>query len=166
MPGPGINPGEGACLLACIQFQKEIPMTETLQIEGYASLFDVQDLGGDIVRPGAFAASLLRKGTVPMLFQHEAGEPAGVWDEMFEDRRGLFVRGRLYPDGPRGRIAQRLLARGALDGLSIGFRTIKAADMPRGRALHDIDLWEVSLVTFPMLPQARLRVISPAARAA
>jgi len=141
-------------------------MTETLQIEGYASLFDVRDLGGDVVRPGAFATSLLRKGTVPMLFQHEAGEPVGVWDEMFEDRRGLFVRGRVMASGPRGRVARRLLARGALDGLSIGFRAGKSAHRPDGRALLEIDLWEVSLVSFPMLPQARLRVTRRAERAA
>ena len=141
-------------------------MSHPLRIEGHASLFDMRDLGGDIVRPGAFAATLLRKGNVPMLFQHEASEPVGVWSEIFEDQRGLFVRGDVLGDGPRGRMAQRLLARGALDGLSIGFRTNKAAQMAGGRSLLELDLWEISLVTFPMLPQARLRVMTTAALAA
>lgn len=141
-------------------------MSQPLWIEGHASLFDVRDLGGDIVRRGAFAASLLRKGSVPMLFQHEAGEPVGVWSEIFEDRRGLFVRGSVHDDGPRSRMTQRLLARGALDGLSIGFRTTKAAQLPAGRSLLELDLWEVSLVSFPMLQQARLRLLCPVARAA
>lgn len=135
-------------------------MNPTLLIEGHASLFDLQDLGGDVVRPGAFTASLRDHAGFPMLFQHDPGEPVGVWREIREDRRGLFVRGEIAPSGPRGRTALDLVRRGAVTGLSIGFRTRSARTRrPRGRDLIDIDLWEISLVTFPMLPQARLRIL-------
>ncbi len=142
---------------------------ETLEMAGYASLFDQADHCGDIVRRGAFAASLRRRAApgVRMLFQHDAGEPVGVWDSIEEDLRGLYVRGRILGDAPRGRAALALVRHGAVDGLSIGFRTIRA--QPRaggGRELLEIDLWEVSVVTFPMLAGARLSVLSgQAARA-
>ncbi len=145
------------------------PDGEPLRIEGYASLFGEADLNGDVVERGAFAASLIRTGSsgVRMLFQHDANEPIGVWDEMREDSRGLFVRGRILKTAPRGKATASLIAQGAVDGLSIGFRTRRFA--PRtgeGRTLLEIDLWEVSIVTFPMLPQARLRIVKPALLAA
>jgi len=135
-----------------------------VRIEGYASLFDRVDLSGDVVRRGAFAASLSAApaANIRMLYQHEAGEPVGVWDDVFEDHTGLFVRGRLLPAAARGRAAARLVASRAVDGLSIGFRARRASKRADGvRELIDIELWEVSIVTFPMLPQARLRVIAP-----
>ncbi|XBQ16293.1 MAG: HK97 family phage prohead protease [Oceanicaulis sp.] len=142
----------------------------TLAVAGYASLFDIEDQGGDLVRAGAFAASLVRKGPdgVRMLFQHDAGEPVGVWREIREDGRGLFVRGEILTAGPRGRAAAALVREGAVDGLSIGFRTLRSAPRPGGgRDLLELDLWEVSIVTFPMLAQARLRVLAdPAAELA
>lgn len=142
-------------------------MTQPLLIEGHASLFDIADLGGDVVRRGAFAAALARGRAIPMLFQHDPSEPVGVWTAVSEDRRGLFVRGEILAAGPRGRAVHGLVSRGAVDGLSIGFRTRRSAALaPRGRELFDIDLWEVSIVTFPMLPQARLRRLSPLAQAA
>lgn len=134
-----------------------------LEMAGYASLFDEPDHAGDIVRRGAFAASLTRRaaGGVRMLFQHDSGEPVGVWDVIAEDARGLFVRGRILGDAPRGRAAMALVRNGAVDGLSIGFRTVKARPRPGGgRELLEIDLWEVSIVTFPMLAGARLKVLS------
>ncbi len=141
---------------------------EFLVIEGYASRFFQRDLAGDVVLPGAFSASLLRRGSqgIRMLFQHDAQEPIGVWDQVIEDKNGLFVRGKLFADGPRGRTAMALVARGSVDGLSIGFRTREAERSGSNRHLQEIDLWEVSIVTFPMLPRARLRVtgaIMPAA---
>jgi len=72
--------------------------------------------------------------------------------------KGLFVRGHIIADGPRGRTALALAKRGSVDGLSIGFRTQQAQPNGRGRDLNEIDLWEVSIVTFPMLPEARFRV--------
>jgi HK97 family phage prohead protease len=131
-------------------------------IEGHASLWGVPDRGGDVVERGAFAAwlgRLARGQAAPprMLWQHDPREPIGVWDEVAEDARGLRVRGRLLLDLARGREAATLVRAGALDGLSIGYRPLRAdRDGAGRRRLVEIDLWEVSLVTFPMLPEARL----------
>ncbi len=138
---------------------------------GYASLFDKVDLARDRVIRGAFRQTLARRGAggVRMLWQHDPAEPIGVWTLIEEDHKGLFVRGRLLTDVARGREALALMRQGALDGLSIGFRTSKARKDPRSgvRELTEIDLWEISLVTFPMLPEARVaRVKSSAARRA
>jgi uncharacterized protein len=133
----------------------------TSVIEGYASLFGVADGGGDIVMPGAFRDTLARKGpnNIRMLFQHDPAEPVGVWTEMREDARGLFVRGHLTPGVFKADDLQALIDDGAMDGLSIGFQTLKAQrDRGTGlRRIFKIDLWEISLVTFPMLTGARLQ---------
>ncbi|MDO5613874.1 MAG: HK97 family phage prohead protease [Paracoccus sp. (in: a-proteobacteria)] len=136
-------------------------LTEGSVIEGYASLFGITDQGGDAVAPGAFAASLARlaaKGDkVRMLWQHDPAKPIGVWDEIREDDRGLWVKGRLLPDVALAREAAALIAAGAIDGLSIGYRTIRAErDQAGRRSLKEVELWEVSLVTFPMLPEAKV----------
>lgn len=130
-------------------------------IEGYASYFGVPDRGNDIVEKGAYAASLKRLATagrrVKMLWQHDPAEPVGVWDEVREDDKGLYVKGRLLPDVARAREAAALIEAGAIDGLSIGYRTIRATKDDAGRRrLAELELWEVSLVTFPMLPEARV----------
>jgi HK97 family phage prohead protease len=92
-----------------------------------------------------------------MLWQHDPACPIGVWDEVREDAKGLWVRGRLLPEVTKGREAVELIAAGAIDGLSIGYRTVKAAKNGKGqRLLTELELWEVSLVTFPMLPSARV----------
>ena len=123
-------------------------------IEGYASLFGVEDIGGDIVRAGAFARSL-RAGAVPMLLQHRGGVIAGRWVRMVEDGRGLFVRGLIEGIG-----AKALVSSGGLDGLSIGFRPrVWTARGASGRVLADVELVEVSLVAQPMLNAARFTVI-------
>ncbi len=124
------------------------------EFEGYASLFGVADGVGDTVAPGAFAASLRRRGPadVRMLYQHFAHAPIGVWDVIAEDSRGLYVRGRLVDAVERARDVRALLAEGALNGLSIGFRTRRARRGPANtRTLLEIDLWEISVVTFPLL---------------
>ena len=130
-----------------------------LRIEGYASLWGVADLNGDVVARGAFGDSLARTGAggVRMLHQHEARAVVGVWDEMVEDDRGLRVRGRIEDWSAEARFAGALSRAGALDGLSIGFRAAKARRDGRLRVLSALDLWEVSLVTFPMLPGARFK---------
>lgn len=129
-------------------------------IEGYASLFDRIDLGRDVVLPGAFEASLQRRSPrdIRMLWQHDPAEPIGIWTDIKEDRNGLRVRGRLLPDVQRGRELAALIAQGAVDGLSIGFRAVRSKRDPhaRLRRIAEIDLWEISLVTFPLLPGARL----------
>ena len=127
---------------------------------GYASLFGRVDLGKDLVEKGAFAASLKARGAagIRMLFQHDPAEPIGVWSEIREDARGLFVRGRLTKDVARAREVLSLMRGGALDGLSIGFRAVRAKSDPRSgvRRILEADLWEISVVTFPMLPSARV----------
>ena len=131
--------------------------------EGYASLFRIPDLGKDIVEPGAFRESLQRRGPagVKMLWQHDPAEPIGRWSSLTEASRGLFVRGRLSLAVARARELHALMRDGAIDGLSIGFRHEKARTEPRTglRRLERIDLWEVSIVTFPMLPQARIAAV-------
>jgi HK97 family phage prohead protease len=116
-----------------------------------------------MVMPGAFAASLRTRGLrrIPMLFQHDPAEPVGIWLELREDMRGLFARGRLIPDVKRARELLALLRAGALDGLSIGFRTVKGRIDPRTRVrkLEAVDLWEISIVTFPLLAGARVRAV-------
>ncbi len=129
-------------------------------IEGYASLFDRIDLGRDVVLPGAFENSLQRRPArdIRMLWQHDPSEPVGIWTEISEDRNGLRVRGRLSPDVQRARELAALIAQGAIDGLSIGFRAVRARRDPHAklRRIAEIDLWEISLVTFALLPGARL----------
>jgi Escherichia/Staphylococcus phage prohead protease len=130
---------------------------------GYASLFNEVDLGQDLVMPGAFRDSLRLRGPrgVKLLFQHDPNEPIGVWLELAEDSRGLFARGRLMPEVTRAREVLSLMRAGALDGLSIGFRTVKGRTDPQTgvRRLDKIDLWEISVVTFPMLPEARVSAV-------
>jgi len=136
--------------------------------EGYASLFHIQDLGGDIVMPGAFAASLRRRGpgAVKLLWQHDASQPLGLWEAIEEDDRGLRVKGRLNLAVARAREILSLMHDGVVDGLSIGYRTVQSRrDGKAGpRRLYKVDLWEISLVTFPMLPQARVQAVKRGAQ--
>jgi len=129
--------------------------------EGYASLFGREDLGNDIIEPGAFRATIAERGPkgIRLLWQHDPGEPIGVWEKIHEDARGLFVRGRLTRDVARAREALALMRDGAVDGLSIGFKATRARRERTGgtRRLLAVDLWEISVVTFPMQPGARIR---------
>jgi HK97 family phage prohead protease len=135
-------------------------------IEGYAALFGVADQMHDIVRAGAFGASLARRTEpLPMLVEHERRLFAGRWDEVREDGRGLFVRGEIRDDQPGAMRARRMIARG-VDGLSIGFVPIVANAYGRGRVLSEVELLEVSVVTHPMQPLARLTLARGFARAA
>ena len=128
--------------------------------EGYASVFHKEDMSHDVVLPGAFSDSLAQRGPsgVKMLFQHDANQPIGVWASLKEDARGLYAKGRLMPEVEKAREVQALMRAGALDGLSIGFRTLKGRrDRASGvRRLEKVDLWEISVVTFPLLPEARV----------
>lgn len=142
---------------------KLIPFTTTAfdptgrTIEGYANVFGVKDLGGDIVHPGAFAKTLAeRGGQVKFLWQHDPGEPIGKVLEMREDTKGLYVKA-VVSDTQRGRDALALMKDNAIDGLSIGYDPIKGgldyakdADGNTIRNLREVKLWEFSLVTFPM----------------
>lgn len=129
-------------------------------IEGYASLFNVTDSGGDVVIQGAFARSLKKRGVrgVKMLWQHQPREPIGSWLSLVENARGLKVTGQLDLSVQRGRETLSLIRSGAVDGLSIGFRTVLSdtSDSSGVRRLQEVDLWEISVVTFPMLEKARI----------
>lgn len=140
--------------------------------EGYASVFDVADLGRDVVKPGAFRRSLAGRGAakVKMLRQHRPDEPIGVWTDLREDAKGLRATGRLVLDTVAGRETHALMKAGALDGLSIGYRTRRhSIDQAKGlRLLHDVELVEISVVTFPMNAAATVSAVKnlhPAERA-
>lgn len=141
------------------------------RFSGYASVFGEVDLGRDVIEPGAFRHSLMKRGAggVRMLFQHDPAEPIGAWRVLREDGRGLYVEGQLSPGVARAREVHALMKSGALDGLSIGFQTVRArADGAGGKAgkgsgrgsgvrrILEADLWEISVVTFPMAPSARV----------
>jgi HK97 family phage prohead protease len=135
-------------------------------VEGYASVFGEIDAARDMVLRGAFRDSLAVRGPrrVPMLFQHDPAEPVGIWLELREDSHGLYARGRLIPEVARARELLSLLRAGAVDGLSIGFRAARARIDPktRVRSLVAVDLWEISIVTFPLLAGARVRAVKQA----
>ena len=130
---------------------------------GYASLFGKTDLARDRVERGAFRRSLKARGVagIRMLYQHDPSQPIGTWLDIREDAQGLFVKGRIVEDTPHGAEVLALMRAGAIDGLSIGFKTIRSR--PAGtagvRSILEADLWEISIVTFPMLPQARVAQI-------
>jgi HK97 family phage prohead protease len=129
--------------------------------EGYASVFGVVDQGMDVVERGAFTKSLGSGRRVKMLWQHDTTKVIGVWEEMREDERGLFVRGRLLKDVALGAEAMALMRAGAIDSMSIGYRTKEAVAEAGGRVrkLTEVDLFEVSLVTFPMLEEAMVTAV-------
>ncbi|UAK25858.1 HK97 family phage prohead protease [Sphingomonas nostoxanthinifaciens] len=132
--------------------------------EGYGSVFGNVDSYGEVVEPGAFTASLVdarRKGrSIKLLWQHDPAQPIGTWDDLAEDSKGLYVKGRLLKDTvPQAASAYALLKGGALDGLSIGYRVVEAAphaDKQGILSLKKLDLKEVSLVTFAANDRARV----------
>lgn len=132
------------------------------EVEGYGSTFGNIDFGGDVMVPGAFRKSLEDRGRagkpIPMLWQHDTREPVGLWSEYREDDKGLYLSGRILVDTTKGRDAIVFAKNKVVTGLSIGFVTKDAdEDMTTGiRRLKEVDLMEVSLVTFPMNDQAGL----------
>ncbi|MBU3078476.1 HK97 family phage prohead protease [Sphingomonas quercus] len=131
-----------------------------LRFAGYAAIFDAVDRGGDVVRAGAFADAVAKGAeAVPLLWQHEPGKPIGRIETIAEDQRGLRVVGRLSTRSAAGREAATLLRDGAVGGLSFGYR-VRGERRGTNRELTDLDLVEVSLVTFPMQPAARVIAIA------
>ena len=124
-------------------------VTDSGEFSGYASVFNLEDRGGDVVLPGAFGQ--VEAGAVKMLRQHDTSEPVGVWTRLIEDRKGLLAEGRLILDTQKGRETYALLKAGAMNGLSIGFKTVsdRFDQKKRVRLIEKLELWEVSLVTFP-----------------
>ncbi len=136
---------------------------ESGQFEGYASVFNVVDSVRDSISPGAFRRCLaeMKSGQrlPPLLWQHDTAQPIGAWREMYEDSRGLYVKGDLFvADIARAREAYKLMQEKVVNGLSIGYRVRQShRDQKSGvRVLTDVDLLEVSMVTFPANDSARI----------
>jgi len=133
-------------------------MTDSLPIEGWAAIYDEVDLNGDVIAPGAFRKSLAKTGSyaVKFLYQHAAEHPIGRWLRFEERARGLYSYGEILLATRMAREVAELARAEIIDGLSIGFRTVKAAKSNGARRISEAELWEVSIVTFPMAPKARL----------
>jgi len=148
--------------------------------QGYASLFNTVDLTKDKVVRGAFSKGLKHKSplNIKMLYQHNPSEPIGIWQVIKEDHKGLYVQGKLLKEIRRGKEVLALMRQGALDGLSIGYKTIRSRQTNKKtttertggihpsntkngaiRELLEIDLYEISVVTFPMHPDARVQAV-------
>lgn len=148
---------------ACLDINFELKETlESGQFSGYGATFGNIDRGGDVIAPDAFDKSLEEhrmKSTMPlMLWQHSPSQPIGVWDSMKPDSKGLMVSGRCLTQLRMGAEAHILMKNKAIRGLSIGYRTIdyEYVDTERGsyRLIKEAELWEVSLVSFPLQPEA------------
>lgn len=138
-------------------------------IIGYGSIFGNVDRGGDIVLPGAFSKSLAAIAAsadtdkIVMLWQHDSHMPIGVWDSVEEDEKGLKVSGTLAANVQKALEAKELIKMGAIKGLSIGFRTVEAFNDTNGnRLIKEAELWEISVVTFPMNESATIDAIKAA----
>lgn len=140
-------------------------VSETGEIEGYGSVFGQVDSVNDIVAPGAFKNSIathIREGTSPkLLWQHDPSQPCGIWTSFQEDQRGLVLKGKLLTETRLGKEVHEFTKSGAVDGLSIGYKTLQyeyqtSTDI---RVLTEVDLWEVSVVTFPALRSARVTAV-------
>ena len=149
-----------------IVFESEVKANGEGVFTGYGSIFGNEDQGNDIVQKGAFTKSLQERpaSKVKMLFQHKTDEPIGVFTEIHEDQKGLFVKGQLAMGTQKGRETYELLKMGALDGMSIGFKADPQKqgynENKRGiRTLKEVDLMEISLVTFPMNENAVVETV-------
>lgn len=128
--------------------------------EGYASVFGVQDSDGDVIVKGAFTNTIKafqQRGKMPkMLWQHNPSQIIGKYSEVQEDDNGLWVKGSLILDVQQGREAYALMKAGELDAMSVGFNIVNAGGdgSMRGRVIEEVDLWEISLVTWGANPEA------------
>ena len=138
-------------------------ISQSGRFSGYASVFGEVDMGNDIVERGAFSRYLGKHSPsdIRMLFQHNPDEPVGVWEVIREDNKGLFVTGKLSNATNRGRELSDLMRQGAIDGLSIGFKTVRSKKNKNSniRTILEADLWEISIVTFPMQAGARVEAV-------
>jgi HK97 family phage prohead protease len=149
-----------------LTFETEIKSDAQGVFTGYGSIFGNEDQGNDIMKKGAFTKSLTKRpaSKVKMLYQHKTDEPIGIFTDMYEDNKGLYVKGQLAMGTQKGREAYELLKMGALDGMSIGFRADPEKqgynENKRGiRTLKEVDLMEISLVTFPMNESALIESV-------
>jgi hypothetical protein len=141
---------------------KGIDTDEDGSFEGYASVFGNKDLGNDVIKQGAFANSIKYKKPkqIKLLYQHKTDEPIGVIDSLAEDSRGLKIKGRLAMGTQKGREVYELMKMGALDSMSIGYKLspedYKYSDKLKKRTITNLELMEISMVTFPMNPKAKI----------
>lgn len=140
-------------------------LSENGCFSGYASVFNVEDHQHDVVLPGAFAQSLQnireKKRHIKLLWQHHPEQPIGVFTQIKEDKKGLYVEGKLLLDIEKGREVYSLLKSGAVDSMSIGYHPITYYydEAKQIRYLQQVDLWEISLVTFPANDQATVTAV-------
>jgi len=141
---------------------KEIEQDDDGSFEGYASVFNNKDLGNDVIRRGAFLESISERSPkgIKLLYQHKSDEPIGVIDSLEEDTKGLKIKGRLAMGTQKGKEVFELMKIGALDSMSIGYRLkpdgYKYDPKDKKRIIKSVDLMEISLVTFPMNPKAKV----------
>lgn len=136
--------------------------SEGRNISGYGSFFGNVDLGGDVVMPNAFAKSLASGRKVKMLWNHKSTDLCGKWDDIVEDEKGLRVSGRVAETALGNDIAA-LLKMGAIDSLSIGYRATEVEYKDDTRLIHEAELWEISIVVFPMNELATIDSVKAAA---
>jgi len=132
---------------------------------GYASVFNIVDNQRDIILRGAFSQTVKgRISDIKLLWQHQQEEPIGVFEMIFEDARGLYVEGRLLLNVQRAKEAHTLLKAGAISGLSIGYSPVRYTINAKNsiRSLSEVELWEISLVTFPANAAANVTVVKQA----
>ena len=136
-------------------FNLEIKAVQEDGFSGYGAVFGNIDWYNDVILPGAFTASIAKwrakNKMPPVLWNHNDSEPIGVYTNIYEDEKGLYVEGKLLIDDvPRAKSTHALLKAGAIDGLSIGYSTKKANQQTNGvRELVEVDLSEISIVTQP-----------------
>ncbi len=138
--------------LANVEVKAESESEDHLVISGYGAVFGNMDNGGDVVVHGAFKECIASGRKPKMLWQHDPSQPIGAWDEVREDENGLYMKGRISKKASKGAEIAELVKMGAIEGLSIGYRTQDyEMDVDAGvRKLTKLDLWETSVVTFPM----------------
>ena len=138
-------------------------VSEDGTFEGYGSIFGNADSYGEIVMPGAFTKSLTKhakeKTTPLMLWQHNWEHPIGVWDHLEEDSKGLFGKGRLLRGVQKADEAHIIMKNGAIRGLSIGYREIRTEPDGNNRKLLELDLMEISPVSFPANRRATITAV-------
>ncbi len=131
-------------------------------VEGWASTFGNKDSYDDIVMAGAFSDSIAQR--IPkMLWQHDTAQPVGVWTDAKETDMGLYVKGELL-DTTLGNDVYKMLKAGAITDMSIGYTTVDSVydAKANARLLKKLDLWEVSLVTFPANDKANITMVKAA----
>lgn len=131
---------------------------KSIRFAGYAAVFNTLDRGGDVVKPGAFQRSLAAERSIPLLWQHRTSAVIGRIERIEEDRRGLRIIGSLN-SSETGAMAARLISSRSVEGLSFGYRVRSAEKSGGARHLTDVDLIEVSIVSRPMQPKARIHAV-------